>query len=611
MLRARLSELVAFTPGRAEMALRLALVCTLTTLVAQVYETPNPALTTYLAFFMAKPDRTSSVLSSVVMTVLISMVIGMLLILATMVLDEPSLRVLVMASLSVSLLFIAYSSKLKPLGSTVTLILAYALDALGGAPAGELATRALLYAWLFVAIPAGVTIVVSLLIGPAPRRLAERAIAARLRAAQALLNAPAEGSRARSAALRRQGTGGIQGLLRLSMLDGTSARPDLMALQKAVRSTDALMMIAEAVDRRSELPPEWRDAAGRTLDEMAAIFETHRYPVEIDPLECAGAVHSRQDATLVADFNEALAGFAVPEPSSGKVLPREKTGFFAPDAFTNPAYVRQSLKVTLAAMVCYLFYSLADWPGIHTCLITCYIVALDTTAETVEKLALRIAGALVGAAAGLAAIIWLTPQLDRVEGLLALVFAGGLAGGWIAAGSPRIAYAGFQVSFAFFLCVIQGSSPDFDLAVARDRVVGILLGNAVIYFIFSTVWPVSIVTRVDAEIAALIAGLRRTAGLVRSSRRDGLAAQHAAAAKVRMDLETARYEPMPSRPSEEWFREREMLLDDLRASETDLLIGGDSTSLDAAAAQFEAIATEPPESAAVGADGTLENAHAH
>ena len=42
-------------------------------------------------------------------------------------------------------------------------------------------------------------------------------------------------------------------------------------------------------------------------------------------------------------------------------------------------------------MFCYLVYSLLDWPGIHTCLITVYIVSLGTTAETIEKLTLRIA----------------------------------------------------------------------------------------------------------------------------------------------------------------------------------------------------------------------------
>jgi multidrug resistance protein MdtO len=38
---------------------------------------------------------------------------------------------------------------------------------------------------------------------------------------------------------------------------------------------------------------------------------------------------------------------------------------------------------------------------------------------------------------------------------------------WVAAGSPRVAYAGFQMAFAFFLCVIQGPGPSFDMTIAR------------------------------------------------------------------------------------------------------------------------------------------------
>ena len=60
-----------------------------------------------------------------------------------------------------------------------------------------------------------------------------------------------------------------------------------------------------------------------------------------------------------------------------------------PDAFTNPAHVQYALKTTGAAMFCYVVYLLLDWPGIHTCLITCYIVSLGSTAETVETTAAK------------------------------------------------------------------------------------------------------------------------------------------------------------------------------------------------------------------------------
>src|SRR5208283_5555447 len=143
------------------------------------------------------------------------------------------------------------------------------------------------------------------------------------------------------------------------------------------------------------------------------------------------------------------------------------------------------LKTTAAAMFCYVSYSLVDWSGIHTSFLTCYIVSLPTTGETLEKLTLRIAGCLVGSAAGYAAIVFLTPSLTSIGDLMVVVSFGALASAWVAAGSSRISYAGFQIAFAFFLCVIQGSSPSFDLVTARDRIIGILFGISVVYLVFT------------------------------------------------------------------------------------------------------------------------------
>src|SRR3984893_7516901 len=195
-------------------------------------------------------------------------------------------------------------------------------------------------------------------------------------------------------------------------------------------------------------------------------------------------------AAVLASVREALMAFAEAAPDVQPHGPTKKcVGFFLPDAFTNPEHVRYALKTSAAAIFCYFLYSLLDWPGIHTCLITCYIVSLGTTAETVEKLTLRILGCLVGAAAGIAAIVYLIPHVTSIGALMIVVFLGALVSAWIAAGSPRISYAGFQMAFTFFLCVIQGSGPSFDLTTARDRVIGILLGNIVVYVIFANIWP--------------------------------------------------------------------------------------------------------------------------
>ena len=73
--------------------------------------------------------------------------------------------------------------------------------------------------------------------------------------------------------------------------------------------------------------------------------------------------------------------------------------------------------------------------------------------------------------------------------LIVLVAAVSAIAGWIATGSERISYAGFQIAFAFFLSMFQGYAPDTDLDKIRDRVVGILIGLAVTTVIFHYIWP--------------------------------------------------------------------------------------------------------------------------
>src|SRR5208283_4799868 len=82
------AALLAPFPGRLEFAARLALICALTTLVVEIYQTPEPALTAYVAFFVIKPDRMASIVVSVVMLVLVSLIIGAVFLISIQVIDQ-------------------------------------------------------------------------------------------------------------------------------------------------------------------------------------------------------------------------------------------------------------------------------------------------------------------------------------------------------------------------------------------------------------------------------------------------------------------------------------------------------------------------------------------
>jgi len=567
------------TPGRLAFASKLALVCALTTLITQIYQTPAPALAAYVVFFLNKPDRLESLILDVVFTLVMTIIVGIALLLTMFVIDEPLWRVAVMSAFSVGFLFVAFASKLRPLGAIVALIVGYALDLLGMYHSGEIATRALLYAWLFIAIPAGVSAAVNLLLGPSPRRLAERAIAERLRAAATVLRRPDQPTREGFTESLREGIGEIQAWLKLAAMERTSPPQDLAALRQAAQSTAAILSWVEVVSRDGAalIPGSLLRRVAQTLEQMARVLIKGGYPIEI-------ALESGADTTvqlppqslrLWLDICNLLARFAEPPPPDAlsgppAVAPARAPehppvqrpgsapgGFFLPDAFTSPEHIRYALKTTGAAMFCYVLYSLLDWPGIHTCFITCYIVSLGTAAETIEKLTLRICGCIVGGAAGIVAIVYVLPHATSNQALLCVVFLGALASGWVAAGSPRISYAGFQMAFAFFLCAIQGPSPAFDLTVARDRLIGILLGNVVVYLLFTRVWPVSVAERIDPAIAAVLRQLSAMTVAVGSAERDSLAAQaQGALGAIEQNLDLAGYEPPALRPSETWFAAR-------------------------------------------------------
>src|SRR5258705_2421472 len=234
-LRAGLSLLRPF-PGRLEFAARLAVTCEVTTLVVETYQTPDPALTAYVAFFVMKPDRTTSVVLSIVMGLLLSVIMGLVILVSMAVIDQQAWRVASMAMISFGLLFLASASKLKPVGPIIALIAAYALDLLSKAQIGELATRGLLYAWLFVTIPASVSVIVNLFLGPPPRRLIERALAHRLALAAAMLRGPDHHKREAFAEALSEGTVELLTWLKLAGAEKTSPAEDIAALRQAAES---------------------------------------------------------------------------------------------------------------------------------------------------------------------------------------------------------------------------------------------------------------------------------------------------------------------------------------------------------------------------------------
>jgi len=98
---------------------------------------------------------------------------------------------------------------------------------------------------------------------------------------------------------------------------------------------------------------------------------------------------------------------------------------------------------------------------------------------------LRISGALVGGLViGMGAQILILPYMDTIAGFTVLYIAVIAAAAWVATSSPRLSYFGVQLAVAFCVINLQEFHFQASLSIARDRVIGILLGLVMMWFFF-------------------------------------------------------------------------------------------------------------------------------
>ena len=162
---------------------------------------------------------------------------------------------------------------------------------------------------------------------------------------------------------------------------------------------------------------------------------------------------------------------------------------FARDALSNSDHIKFGLKGCLAASLCYIIYTSLAWPGISTAVVTCILTALTTVGTSRQKQVLRVTGALVGGVVvGIGSQVFILPYLDSIGGFTLLFIAVTIVAAWIATSSPRLSYFGVQLALAFFVINLQEFKMQTSLTVARDRVIGILLGLFMMWLVFDQLW---------------------------------------------------------------------------------------------------------------------------
>ena len=499
------------TPGRGAAVARIALNCTITVVVAMIFQIPLPAYMAYMVFLCSQKQRVATLITAVAGAVAATLAIGLSLLFYTLDASEPALRLALMAVSTFVAFFFVRTSKIGPIAFLAGFVLVLTQTLIDDVPSPEVLTRLVLWLWVIVMFPAALTTLVDLVFGRDPAKLA-------LRTALRLLDAVA----------------GTLGERHSIDVDGLQSEAlELLELMRHAQMADRRLRAHASVDHRiiellvelltllRALPSDVSDPARAVLTHACKqcrnALAHAAAPLPPRPTLAGTLRNLNADARPgVAAIGNALGRLydelarrrEAPDPAAS---PASSTLFVA-DAWTNPEHVRFALKTTIAVMAAYVIYTLLDWPGLRTSVVTCFFVALGSLGESIHKLTLRLSGALIGGLAAGLCIVYLFPHLTDIGQLALVIAVASAASAWVATSSELLSYAGLQMAFAFFLGALQTYGPATEVTVLRDRMVGILLGNLLISISFSLLWPTS---AFDLARSAMARALRTIGDLMR------------------------------------------------------------------------------------------------
>ncbi len=183
--------------------------------------------------------------------------------------------------------------------------------------------------------------------------------------------------------------------------------------------------------------------------------------------------------------SESVEDLFLPAPLDTEVRQR----LLVADAFSNPDHLKFAVRGAAATMLAYVAYQAIDWTGLSTAVPTCIITALSTIGSSRQKQFLRLGGAIIGGFIfGMGAQVFVLPYLDGITGFTVLFAVVTAISAWIAVATPRLSYLGVQLALAFYLINLQEFAIQSSLAIARDRVVGVLLGLMCMWLVFDRLW---------------------------------------------------------------------------------------------------------------------------
>jgi len=526
------SELAAF-PGRGNVTMRCVLGCAIVIVVSMTLQVPELALSLIAVFFVTQ--------SNIVLTrvVALSIVIGTTCAIACIIgiykltFDYPLLRIIIASAIFFCSAYLMRAvAKLGLVFFLVSLIVIYAQTFADLTDNAEALVRDCLWVWVAVNYSVVLSLIINTLFLPAePERQLRAAMQRQLAMAHAriaaVIDADAPAVRIGSLDLER-GALALQKLLRFSTMRHHYSQEDAAARLACVTVVSRIFEAAAVLPDHAHAVTHGAgqiDAIRAVQDELVSLDHAigddaqwlHWSASRQAPVSTSIPALDAMQRALIA-FSDATRNAVAPTPpddaaaGSAAAKAAEKPTPLEPDIFANPRYARFSLRTLFSVLICYVFYNAVNWPGIHTIMLTCLVVALPNLGASSRQGVLRISGASIGSALALFMVAFVIPQLESVTGLLLMSLPVIALGAWVSAGSERSSYAGIQIMFTFALALLESFSPPSDLTEIRDRIVGILLGVGVATFIQISLWPEGEADTLRAQLASV---LRKIAALVR------------------------------------------------------------------------------------------------
>jgi multidrug resistance protein MdtO len=516
-------------PGRAELTLRLAIVCTAIVLVSYTFRLPYQDLMPFFVLFITKEEKVTTTLSALLVLVTVTMALGASILLFKFTGNRAELRVPAIAMEIFVGMYLFRVLAIPAVGWILGFICAATQSLVYLSPDPEETVHQFLWLWVAVALAVGLGWLANLLLFPvsATRVLQRESVdgwqAVAAASAQLIMSSPlaAEGA---LRSLVKAGPTRLLKLLQLSFVESPDLRGKKLQLTRFILSVDkiAKLIFSYARARLNSSPRvaiSTADAA--VLGELQEQAEFFQREFRAGFVPSGAATGSRKKTTdgfpslQLLEAENTMGDLSDGDPDTQnrpeQAAARHKGSLFVADAFSNPRHVQFALKVTLAGMIGYLFYTASDYYGIHTVFYTPLILALASSGATIHKGLLRIVGCIIGGGLGLLCEVWVIPRFETLGTFLFIVFCVHGLAAWIACGSERISYVGLQIALAFDLGFLQGYGPPNSIDPLRDRLIGIFLGICIIATVSSLIWPESAGSMARQRLAA---GLRAIARLL-------------------------------------------------------------------------------------------------